>query len=309
MTTEKLFNGYDAEFLAGAYLPQLHADLDTDILKPVDFPDGVIPYVNYSLVMSIERQFAYYSAANIDGSSYQKIPRKDYWRKDQRVKDCQFGQELYKATDADFDRGHLTKREDVQWGATLGLALKAADSTFYFTNAVPQHKNLNRDVWRSLEDYILHTEAKKKQLRICVITGPVLKSSDPEFNTPVNNRHIQIPLYFWKIVYFQKDDGQLYRVGFLMSHHSLLKAIGIISDLESDGSDEGLFLDFKKSGTYQVNIDMIEQVTNLQFAPAIDSYKDNRPLELIFEEIDLDPDLESDSIEQKMGFSISNLIL
>lgn len=309
MSSEKLYNGYDKKFIEGVDLPKLHPDLDTDILKTTDFPNGIIPYINYSVMMSVNRQFAYYSAANIDGSSYQKIPRKDYWRKDDRVKNAQLGQELYKAADADFDRGHLTKREDVQWGSTLALALKAADSTFYFTNAVPQHKDLNRDVWRSLEDYILHTETRKKQLRICVITGPVLKDSDPEFNTLVNDKNIQIPLHFWKIVYFQKEDGQLYRVGFLMSHFSLLKSTGIISDLEMGSTDEDLFLNFKKAGTYQVNIDLIEQVTNLQFAPAIDSYQDNRPLELIFEEIDIDPELESDSIEQKMGFSIANLLL
>jgi endonuclease G len=309
MSSEKLYKGYDRKFIEGVDLPTLHCELDTDILKTTEFPDGIIPYINYSVMMSTNRLFAYYSAANIDGRSYQKIPRKDYWRKDNRVKNAQLGQELYKAADADFDRGHLTKREDVQWGSTLALALKAADSTFYFTNAVPQHKDLNRDVWRSLEDYILHTETRKKQLRICVMTGPVLKDSDPEFKTSVNDKNIQIPLHFWKIVYFQKEDNQLYRVGFLMSHSSLLKSTGIIYDLEMGSTAEDLFLNFKKAGTYQVNIDLIEQVTNLRFAPAIDSYQDNRPLELIFEEIDIDPELESDSIEQKMGFSIANLLL
>lgn len=309
MDSEKLYNGYNSNFLPGIDLPKLHEDLADDILKTGDFPDGVIHYINYSVLMSTERKFAYYSAANIDGDAFQKVPRKDYWRKDKRLTNALLGQELYTAANADFDRGHLTKREDVQWGATLAAALKAADSTFYFPNAVPQHKDLNRDVWRSLEDYILHTEITKKKLRISVITGPVLRNNDPEFETPINGQYVQLPLHFWKVVYFQKADNKTYRVGFLMSHHSLLKASGIITDLESESLDDRLFLDFKKAGTYQVNISLIENITNLQFAYAVDSYQDSRAVELIFDEIDIDPDLESDSIEQRIGFSIENLTL
>lgn len=315
MNSAKLYTGYDERFLIdenGANLvplPVLQEDLKVDLFTNDEFLTGVIPYINYSVALSSTRQFAFYSASNIDGSSFQKVPRKDYWRKDSRLTGGQWGQELYSAKNADFDRGHLTKREDVQWGATSGLALKAADSTFYFPNAVPQHKKLNRDVWRSLEDYILHTETTKKKLRICVITGPVLNHNDPDFVTAVNDNFVQLPLHFWKLVYFTKEDFQLYRVGFIMSHQSLLKEAGIISDLESLSDQEELFLEFKKSATYQVNISFIEQITNLQFAPANDAYVDNRPTELVYEEIDIDPDLESDSIEERIGFSIQNLIL
>jgi endonuclease G len=112
-----------------------------------------------------------------------------------------------------------------------------------------------------------------------------------------------------KVVYFQKADNKTYRVGFLLSHHSLLKASSIITNLESESLDDHLFLDFKKAETYQVNISIIENITNMQFAYAVDSYQDTRPIELIFDEIDIDPDLESDSIEQRIGFSIVNLTL
>jgi endonuclease G, mitochondrial len=315
MAIYKLFNGYDPRFLANldgtnlVAMPIIHEDLNTDIFKTSEFLTGVIPYINYSVVISSSRRFAYFSASNIDGLAFKKVPRKDYWRDDKRVDTAQWGQELYSAENSKFDRGHLTKREDVQWGETLAHALKAADSTFYFPNAVPQHKDLNRDVWRSLEDYILHTETTKKKLRICVMTGPVLSNSDPDFITPINGDYVQLPLHFWKVVYFLKDDGLLYRVGFLMSHLSLLRSADVISEVESISEQDALFLDFKKASTYQVNVEFIEQISNLKFASAIDSYEDTRPLELIYEEVDIDPDLESDSIEQELGFFIQNLTL
>ena len=200
----------------------------------------------------------------------------------------------------------MTKREDVQWGETPGIALNAANSTFYYTNAVPQHKDLNRDIWRSLEDYILHTETKQNELRICVFTGPVLSSSNPYFVTPINGKQIQIPSLFWKVVIFQKEDGNLYRVGFMMSQNKLLQENHIIEELESE---DQLFMQFKDADTYQVNISLIEEMTGIEIPNVIDSYNDSRKTKLVLKEIDIDPELESDSIEYQLGFIIENLNL
>lgn len=267
----------------------------------------MIKYINYSLQQSASHKFPFYTATNVDGIQFKKVPRKDNWRKDKRLsKEFQLGKELYSAPKSDFDKGHMTKREDVQWGETLGIALNAANSTFYYTNAVPQHKDLNRDIWRSLEDYILHTETRQSELRICVFTGPVLSSSNPYFVTPINGKQIQIPSLFWKVVVFQKEDGNLYRVGFMMSQNKLLQENHIIEELESD---DQLFMQFKDSDSYQVNISLIEEITGLEIPTAIDSYTDTRNTKLVLEEIDIDPDLESDSLEYQLGFSIQNLTL
>ncbi len=190
MENEKLFNGYNAKFLVD---DTINIDVPLPILSDEQIEDlaitendNVLNYINYSLQLSASHKFPYYTAANIDGTLYKKVPRKDNWRKDPRAKEFQWGKELYGATQSDFDKGHMTKREDVQWGPTLGVALKAADSTFFYSNAVPQHKDLNRDIWKSLEDYILNTETKAKSLKICVFTGPVLASGNPYFVTPIN---------------------------------------------------------------------------------------------------------------------------
>lgn len=308
MKSKILFKGYDDEFILNkkVLLPKLNEEQSRDLVLDED-GNNIIKYINYSLQLSLDHKFPFYTATNIDGLKFKKIPRKDNWRKDNRiVKDLQWGTELYSSARSNFDRGHMTKREDVQWGETIGIALNAADSTFYYTNAVPQHKDLNRDIWRSLEDYILHTETKRNQLRICVFTGPVLSNSNPYFVTPINNIQIQIPSLFWKVVVFEKEDGKLYRVGFMMSQNKLLLKDGIIEQLESD---DQIFMQFDDSDTYQANVSLIEELSGLEIPKAIDSYTDNRTTKLVLNEIDIDPDLESDSIEYELGFSIENILL
>jgi len=308
MISEKLFQGYDEKFITNQTvpLPKLSHEQSDDLVFDDD-GNKVIKYINYSLQQSASHKFPFYTATNIDGKAFKKISRQGSWRKDPRIsKSLQFGRELYGAPKSDFDRGHMTKREDVQWGDTTGIALNAAKSTFYYTNSVPQHKDLNQDIWKSLEDYILHTETKQKELRICVFTGPVLSSSNPYFVTPINDTQIQIPSLFWKVVLFQKEDGQLYRVGFMMSQNKLLVENHIVQELELD---DDLFMQFKDADTYQVNISLIEEITSLEIPTAIDSYTDTRNTKLVLKEIDIDPDLESDSVEYQLGFSIANLIL
>lgn len=308
MKSKMLFQGYSESFILNKVvsLPKLNRDQSSDLVIDKDGND-VIKYINYSLQLSILHKFPFYTATNIDGMQFKKVPRKDNWRKDSRVsKDTQWGKELYNATRSNFDRGHMTKREDVQWGKTIGIALNAADSTFYYTNAVPQHKDLNRDIWRYLEDYILHTEAKRNHLRICVFTGPVLSNSNPYFVTPINNTQIQIPSLFWKVVVFEKEDGKLYRVGFMMSQNKLLLKDDIIEQLESD---DQIFMQFDDADIYQVNVSLIEELSGLEIPKAIDSYTDNRTTKLVLNEIDIDPDLESDSIEYELGFTIENILL
>ncbi|WP_353148565.1 DNA/RNA non-specific endonuclease [Chryseobacterium sp.] len=308
MKSINLFKGYDPDFITGKTvgLPILNDEQQQDIVVDLE-GNRVIHYINYSLQLSAYHKFPYYTASNIDGLKFKKVPRKDNWRKDPRIsKDLQLGTEFYTLPKSDFDKGHMTKREDVQWGDTIAIALNAADSTFYYTNAVPQHKDLNRDIWRSLEDYILHTETKKKELKINVFTGPILSSHNPYFVTPLKDTQIQIPFLFWKVVVFEKEDGNLYRVGFMMSQNKLLTEYNIIESLESE--DE-LFNEFKDAETYQVNIALIEELSGIKMPLAIDSYTDSRNIKLVLNEIDIDPDLESFSDEYELGFIIENLKL
>jgi endonuclease G len=308
MNNINLFKGYDSAFITGKIveLPRLNEEQLKDLIVDSE-GNNIINYINYSLQFSTFYKFPYYTATNIDGLKFKKVPRKDNWRKDPRIpKEFQFGKEFYTLPKSNFDKGHMTKREDVQWGDTIAIALNAADSTFYYTNAIPQHKDLNRDIWRSLEDYILHTETRKKELKINVYTGPVLSSQNPYFVTPLDEVQVQIPVLFWKVVIFEKDDGNLYRVGFIMGQNKLLIQDDIIESLESDND---LFNEFADAETYQVNIELIEELSGINMPLATDSYTDSRNIKLVLQEIDIDPDLESFSDEHELGFIIENLKL
>lgn len=308
LKSQKLFRGYDEKFMSEhtVPLPKLNQEQVCDLVFDIE-GNKVIKYINYSLQLSAFHRFPYYTASNIDGKAFKKVSRQGSWRKDPRIsKLSQLGKELYGAPKSDFDRGHMTKREDVQWGDTAGIALNAAKSTFYYTNSVPQHRDLNQKIWKSLEDYILHTEAKQAELRICVFTGPVLSKSNPYFISHINGIQIQIPFLFWKLVIFQKEDGLLYRVGFIMSQYKLLQRNHIIEELESD---DQLFMQFKDAATYQVNTSLIEELSGLELPEAIDPYTDKRKMKLVLREIDIDPELESDSSDYLIGYNIINLKL
>lgn len=315
MGDEKLYHGFNQHFLIDEEINEsiefpLLGHKHMNDIAPVDGNDAsLLNYINYSVKLSASRKFPFFTASNIDGALFQKASRAKNWKKDKRAQVYQWGQELYSASKSEFDKGHMTKREDVQWGDTIDLAQKAADSTFYYSNAVPQHKDLNQDIWKSLEDYILHTETRKKSLKICVITGPVLSENDPPFVTSVKGETILLPIVFWKVVIFPKEDGKLYRVGFMMSQNKLLAENGIIEELEKATDEVELFMQFDDAATYQVNVSLIEKLADLKLPKAIDSFKDDRGTKLILQEIDIDPDLENFSIEQNLGFSITNIVL
>jgi endonuclease G len=314
MKDKLLYNGFNIHFLQDEMIhesvsfPILSEAQKRDLAPVEGNADALLHYFNYSLQLSSSRKFPFFTASNIDGQLFKKAERQGSWKKDKRVKNYQWGQELYGTAKSDFDRGHMIKREYVQWGETDELAQKAANSTFFYTNSVPQHRKLNQIIWKKLENYILHTETRKKSLKVCVLTGPVLSVDDPTLGTTIKGENVLIPILFWKVVFYPKEDGQLYRVGFMMSQKKLLVDNGIVNELETSTTTDALFMQFDDAATYQVNIPLIEQLTSLTFPKAIDSYKDARNLRLVLHEIDLDLENAS-SMEQNLGFSILNLVL
>ena len=256
----------------------------------LDCSQYFLEYVNYSVLHNPFRKFPYFTACNIHGNLFQKITRKelfsgkgDKWKKDARIpKKEQLGSELYSAVKSDFDKGHLTKREDVQWGTDREKAIVAAESTFFFTNAMPQVDKLNRGVWRQIEDYILHHQTITQQLKINLFTGPVFLDNDPDFVTQVKKATIQIPYLFWKVIYYI-NNNTLHRTGFLTSQKNLLEKRRIVKPtVRADKEEEPeLFMTFKDAETYQVRVDFIEKISGLSFYDASENFVEETPEELI----------------------------
>ncbi|MBY0477671.1 MAG: DNA/RNA non-specific endonuclease [Chitinophagaceae bacterium] len=59
------------------------------------------------------------------------------WQDDPRIKtEEQLGQQLYSASKSDFDRGHLVRRENLEWG-TRKVSEDAGKNNFWFPNCTP----------------------------------------------------------------------------------------------------------------------------------------------------------------------------
>ena len=249
-----------AEFFRGreGYLPGFfgeanHVDLPliSDAISMDDIArleDGSfeLKYQHFSTVQCISRRVPLYSACNVDGSKSKNVPRHDTWNYDGRIKkEYQMLREAYgTGQDRKFSRGHMTRRQDPNWGS-LATAQKANVDTFFATNACPQWQPFNDGLWGDLEDYILGN-AQGDDKRISVFTGPILRSDDPE------RFGIRIPRDFWKVVAFiSETTGELSAIAYLMSQGTYLDS-GVAQDLE----------DF---GTSQRPLAFIESETGLRF--------------------------------------------
>lgn len=295
--------GYKPEFIAKNLrvdFPRIPDHRKEDIAPCTDSGNGEYKYDHYSLFLSKSRRFPYFTATNIDGKLFKAIGRdevfdsgNDEWRVDERGREYQHGPHLYSAVKSNFERGHMTKREDPQWGRSRLLAKKAAQSTYYFSNCVPQVKELNSKEWAFLETYILKKEVVADHLKIVVFTGPVLSDSDPEFITKVDGQNVKIPTLFWKVVFFTNDGKVLNKVGFLMGQQTLLEKKGIVKKKTSTlrslttEKEKPHFNDFADAQTYQVSLSTIENLSGLKFAEAREPYKDPRPVKLVLKEVEM----------------------
>lgn len=240
-------DGYNSAFL-GTEVPfpllQDHESEAAPLIGEVreGRPPFALDYTHFSAVMNKERRVAFYTACNIDGNEWRNLPRggRDVWSFDPRIsRDYQAGPELY--ANNDLDRGHITRRQDPDWG-TLAEARKADKDTFHFTNCSPQHKDFNQKTWLSLEEYVL-SNANVEDLKVTVFTGPVFSPNDPLY------RGFQIPQEFWKVV-VMKVDGNLRAVGYLLSQAPLVQNLEFV---------------YGKFRTYQIPVAGIEERTGLSF--------------------------------------------
>lgn len=244
--------GYDAHFLNK---DNFKIDLD-DLLKnlqgkltvlknPQAGNQHFLNYHHFSIAMNSERNMPLLAAVNIDGSkSIANNRESDKWIYDPRLdKSQQLGKDYYVGNNLDL--GHLVRRLDPVWGDE---ALAANADTFHLTVCAPQHKNLNRITWLSLEDYILkNTEVEG--LKVSVFTGPVFTDHDFAY------RNALLPLQFWKMVALIKKDSTPSVTAYLLSHEDYLKDMGERELIGEDG--------FGAYKTYQIPLSQLEEMTHL----------------------------------------------
>lgn len=253
--------GYDPAFLPGHTVPLPGLSDELAGLAAVNRqatgePRYVLPYHHFSVVVHRERRLAMFTAVNIDGRTSQSLRREaDHWSLDPRVAVTeQIGEEIYR--DNPLDRGHLVRRLDPAWGATEPIAQLGNDDTFHFTNCSPQHKDFNqkKTTWAGLEDYVLNN-ADNHDLKVSVVTGPVLAADDDEY------RGVRLPRQFWKVVAMVKADGTLSATAYLLSQAELIQGLEAATEF-----------DYGAYRTYQVPVRRIAELTGLSFGelPGVD---------------------------------------
>lgn len=282
-----------------------------------------LDYIYYSVIQSKSRRVPIISASNIYRVKFEKVERSGNFKKDDRINDNeQLTSNDYKQfnsiKEASIEKGHMTKREDVQWELNEDVenAQKAALSTFYYPNAAPQHDNLNNGPWKHLENSIIIKGRVPKPAKISVFTGPVLNNVDPEFKVRLHDGSIfQIPVLFWKVIYYLKDDGNLYRAGFLMGQINPLRRDDLINeigfrDFELVEKKTSLkpFLDFKEDENYQVPVSLIEELTKLKFQDAIDRHENVKPTILKLEEVQI-RGFEDSLMYREATFEVNGLLV
>lgn len=297
--------GYDTDFFAGfkLSLPKLTAAQKRQraplLLKPRTFE---LKYTHFSIIQNKARRFAFYTATNIDGNSWKALVKdgNDFKREEAISKDFQTGNELYEfhqsQTANDFDKGHITKFQDPQWGNDETIRLAAAD-TMRFVNCVPQHQKLNRGAWKSLEDYIIKKFTRKtgvNGLKITLFAGPLLLKNDPFYIDEINGKPFQLPCYFWKVIVYPNRQNQLSAVGFLMSQRNILFKHGFVVAKKKEvrkalRAEVDFFSDFTSGEPYQVSIQFLEEATGFSFGvkDLQQPYTKTEPTELIYKRVEI----------------------
>lgn len=263
--------GFDPDFLGKGdlrvNLPQIVNNGDIAPLKdaygqsftPAEKQAGVLQYGGYSVVMNKARRFAFYSAANVNWGMRPAISgREDDWLFDDRIDRAhQVDNSYYKNNK--FDRGHLTRREDMEWGDTPEDAVRRANGTCTWTNCTPQHSIFNQDkhpdksihLWQGLERYVLEQTAIAGRFSVQAFTGPIFGAADPVY------RGIAYPLDFWKVVVAVDADGKLFATGYVLGQKDVVDQFGLAEAAE---------VPFGEYGTYQRPIATIEDLTGLRFS-------------------------------------------
>ena len=243
-------DGYSSAFLGEGMdvAPPQPGDAWQDDLTDVEDADTggtakELKYRHFSVWMCKSRKLPLVTAVNIDGGLAKRVGRIDKWFIDGRLgPEFQVDNAAYSRNP--LDRGHMVRRADPVWGG-IRIARQANADTFHYTNAAPQHADLNQKDWVDLEDYILGN-AQTQDLKVSVFTGPIFQDDDPEYRGLV-----RLPRSFWKIAaIINSETGDLSVTGYILGQGDLIKGL----------TGEFVYGEFR---TYQVEVAEIGRLSRL----------------------------------------------
>ncbi|MCD0460688.1 DNA/RNA non-specific endonuclease [Roseiconus lacunae] len=249
-------SGYDKDFLSETVpTPKLSKKIARDTFEHNG--SKLIHYTHFSVCQSKSRSLPRFVAWNIDGGNMKQLSRRGIrFIRDRRVPaEFQAGNELYRNNK--YDRGHVARRADLNWGP-LSEAKAANRDSFFFTNMTPQHEAFNQSskggLWGELENAVFE-DMKVENLKASVMAGPIFQDTDKTY------RDVKIPEDFWKLVAFHDADDDEFKV-----------AAYIISQKELVFTEAR---ELDRFHLYQVSLAQLTKRTGLKFGEIVefDSFK------------------------------------
>lgn len=151
----------------------------------------------------------------------ERVERANNFRPDYRVPPM-FRADLANYEKSGYDRGHLIPSAN-----KLERDIQNSE-TFLLSNMSPQHKNLNRKIWRILEQEIRKLAKKKNIYETFVICGPIF-----DFNTKVstlkpknkNDVTIPVPHSYFKSILTEDSKGKLKIWSFIIPNKDTNKSL------------------------------------------------------------------------------------
>lgn len=139
-------------------------------------------------------------------------------------------------TNSGYDRGHLAPN------LAIGLLFgeEAQEETFLMSNIVPQRPNLNRRIWRDLENRIIRRYARRYE-EVWVLTGPLYANGSSRL--PKLDGEVAVPDAFFMILIDEHPQG--------------LRAIAFIVPQEVSGEED--------PAQFLVPIRKVEELSGLDF--------------------------------------------
>ena len=119
--------------------------------------------------------------------------RSTFFVDDHQARECSSLPFDYKGSG--YDRGHLVPAGDFVWDQLL------KDETFVYSNIFPQTANLNRGIWKHLEECIREYSASHKT-ELIIITGGTYEETG---SITIGKRGLAVPSNTYKIIYSPSD--------------------------------------------------------------------------------------------------------
>ncbi|NIQ02586.1 MAG: DNA/RNA endonuclease G [Nitrospinaceae bacterium] len=149
------------------------------------------------------------------------VARPNNFRSDYRVPPM-FRADLDDYRKSGYDRGHLVASANHR-----EVAIQNSE-TFLLSNMSPQHKDLNRRVWKDLEGEIRKLNARKSILETYVLSGPLF-DFDKKVTTikPKNKNGITLPVphSYFKSVLTENKRGALHIWSFIIPNQATNKSV------------------------------------------------------------------------------------